>query len=93
MAPSVSTGKKVDTTITTLLNVRRGADAVDFHTRAFGTTGRSAKSWRRPDSGSPIGVQRNDAPKWLSLTVSPATGGNPLGGRWGGSKSDLVPNR
>ena len=38
MAPSVSTGKKVETTITTLLNVRRGADAVDFYTRAFGAT-------------------------------------------------------
>ncbi len=31
MAPSVSTGKKVETTITTLLNVRRGAAAIDFY--------------------------------------------------------------
>jgi PhnB protein len=38
MAPSVFTSKKVDTTITTLLNVRRGAEAVDFYTRAFGAT-------------------------------------------------------
>jgi PhnB protein len=36
MAAPVSTGKKVETSITTLLNVRRGADAVDFYTRAFG---------------------------------------------------------
>lgn len=38
MASSVSTAKKVETTITTLLNVRRGADAVGFYTRAFGAT-------------------------------------------------------
>jgi PhnB protein len=36
MAPAVSTSKKVETTITTLLNVRRGAKAVDFYMRAFG---------------------------------------------------------
>lgn len=35
MATSVSTEKKVDTTITTLLNVRRGAEAIDFYKRAF----------------------------------------------------------
>lgn len=35
MAGSVSSGKKIDTTITTLLNVRRGAEAIDFYTRAF----------------------------------------------------------
>jgi len=29
---------KVETTITTLLNVRRGAEAIDFYTRAFGAT-------------------------------------------------------
>jgi PhnB protein len=38
MAASVSTGKKVETTLTTLLNVRRGAEAIDFYTRAFGAT-------------------------------------------------------
>ena len=38
MASSVSTAKKVETTVTTLLNVRRGAAAVDFYTRAFGAT-------------------------------------------------------
>jgi len=38
MASSVSTAKKVDTTVTTLLNVRRGAAAIDFYTRAFGAT-------------------------------------------------------
>lgn len=37
MAP-VSSEKKVETTITTLLNVRRGAEAIDFYTRAFGAT-------------------------------------------------------
>ena len=38
MASSVSTAKKVETTVTTLLNVRRGAAAIDFYTRAFGAT-------------------------------------------------------
>ena len=38
MAASVSTTKKVQTTISTLLNVRRGAEAIDFYTRAFGAT-------------------------------------------------------
>src|SRR5215469_13332925 len=38
MAVSVSSEKKVETTITTLLNVRRGAEAIDFYTRAFGAT-------------------------------------------------------
>jgi PhnB protein len=38
MAPSVSTTRKVETTITTLLNVRRGAEAVTFYARAFGAT-------------------------------------------------------
>lgn len=38
MAPSVSTGKKVETTITTLLNVRRGTRAIDFYIRAFDAT-------------------------------------------------------
>jgi PhnB protein len=38
MAAFVSTGKKVETTITTLLNVRRGAEAVEFYRRAFGAT-------------------------------------------------------
>jgi PhnB protein len=34
----VSSKKKVETAITTLLNVRRGAKAIDFYTRAFGAT-------------------------------------------------------
>ncbi|HKD58918.1 MAG TPA: VOC family protein [Terracidiphilus sp.] len=38
MASSVSTAKKVETTVTTLLNVRRGAAAIDFYSRAFGAT-------------------------------------------------------
>lgn len=38
MAPSVSPAKKVQTTVSTLLNVRRGAEAIDFYTRAFGAT-------------------------------------------------------
>ena len=38
MASSVSTAKKVETTVTTLLNVRRGAAAIDFYMRAFGAT-------------------------------------------------------
>jgi PhnB protein len=36
MANSVSTGKKVETTVTTMIYVRRSAAAVDFYTRAFG---------------------------------------------------------
>ena len=35
MADSLSTGKRVETTITTLLNVRRGTAAIDFYIRAF----------------------------------------------------------
>jgi PhnB protein len=35
MATSVSSKNKVDTTITTLLNVRRGAEAIEFYSRAF----------------------------------------------------------
>jgi PhnB protein len=38
MANSVSTGKKVETTVTTMIYVRRSAAAVDFYTRAFGAT-------------------------------------------------------
>jgi PhnB protein len=34
----VSSKKKVETTLTTLLNVRRGAEAIDFYTRAFSAT-------------------------------------------------------
>ncbi|HEY2466296.1 MAG TPA: VOC family protein [Terracidiphilus sp.] len=45
MATTVSTEKKVDTTVTTLLNVRRGAEAIDFYTRAF-----SAKILSRIDA-------------------------------------------
>jgi PhnB protein len=35
---SVPSDKKLETTLTTLLNVRRGAEAIDFYTRAFGAT-------------------------------------------------------
>lgn len=35
MAKSVSTEKKIDTTVSTLLNVRHGAEAINFYTRAF----------------------------------------------------------
>lgn len=38
MAASLSTGKKVETTVTTLLNVRRGTAAIDFYIRAFDAT-------------------------------------------------------
>ena len=38
MASSVSSEKKVETAITTLLNVRRGAEAIDFYSRAFDAT-------------------------------------------------------
>jgi PhnB protein len=38
MASSVSIGKKVETTITTLLNVRHGTRAIDFYIRAFDAT-------------------------------------------------------
>lgn len=38
MAVHVSSEKKVETTVTTLLNVRRGAEAIDFYTRAFSAT-------------------------------------------------------
>jgi PhnB protein len=38
MAAAVSSENKVETTVSTLLNVRRGADAIDFYTRAFGAT-------------------------------------------------------
>jgi PhnB protein len=36
MANSVSTGKKAETTVTTMLYVRRSAAAVEFYIRAFG---------------------------------------------------------
>ena len=45
MAKSVSAPKKIDTTLTTLLNVRRGPEAIDFYTRAF-----SAKILSRMDA-------------------------------------------
>lgn len=35
MATSVSTEKKIDTNVSTLLNVRRGTEAIDFYIRAF----------------------------------------------------------
>jgi PhnB protein len=41
----VSSEKKVETTVTTLLNVRRGGEAIDFYTRAF-----SAKVIMRMDA-------------------------------------------
>ncbi len=45
MAKSVSSEQKVERTVTTLLNVRRGAEAIDFYTRAFG-----AKTLSRMDA-------------------------------------------
>ena len=38
MANSVSAGKRIETTITTIIYVRRSAAAVDFYIRAFGAT-------------------------------------------------------
>jgi PhnB protein len=38
MAASLSTGKRVEATITTMLYVRRSGAAVDFYMRAFGAT-------------------------------------------------------
>ncbi len=38
MADPLSTGNKVATTVTTLLNVRRGTRAIDFYIRAFDAT-------------------------------------------------------
>jgi PhnB protein len=38
MAASLSTGKRLETTLTTMLYVRRSAAAVDFYMRAFGAT-------------------------------------------------------
>jgi PhnB protein len=38
MADPVSTGRKVETALTTLLNVRRGTAAIDFYIRAFDAT-------------------------------------------------------
>jgi PhnB protein len=35
---TVCSEKKLETTLSTLLNVRRGAEAIDFYTRAFGAT-------------------------------------------------------
>jgi PhnB protein len=35
---AASSETKTATTLTTLINVRRGAEAIDFYTRAFGTT-------------------------------------------------------
>ena len=45
MAKSVSNEQKIDRTVTTLLNVRRGAEAIDFYARAFG-----AKTLSRMDA-------------------------------------------
>lgn len=45
MARSVSNEQKIDRTVTTLLNVRRGAEAIDFYARAFG-----AKTLSRMDA-------------------------------------------
>jgi PhnB protein len=38
MANSVSAGKKIETTVTTMIYVRRSAAAVDFYIGAFGAT-------------------------------------------------------
>jgi PhnB protein len=38
VANASSSQKKTETAITPLLNVRRGAEAIDFYTRAFGAT-------------------------------------------------------
>jgi PhnB protein len=35
---AVPVSSNVETTVTTLLNVRRGAEAIDFYSRAFGAT-------------------------------------------------------
>jgi PhnB protein len=45
LAKSVSNEQKIDRTVTTLLNVRRGAEAIDFYARAFG-----AKTLSRMDA-------------------------------------------
>lgn len=45
MAKSVSIEQKFDRTVTSLLNVRRGAEAIDFYARAFG-----AKTLSRMDA-------------------------------------------
>lgn len=64
MAASVSTEMKVDTTVTTLLNVRRGAEAIDFYTKAF-----SAKTISRmdaPDGGVVAHLSVGKGSFWLA---------------------------
>jgi len=64
MAASVSTEKKQKTTITTLLNVRRGAAAIDFYTRAFGA---SVLSRMDGDDGSVVAhLAVGDGDFWLA---------------------------
>lgn len=64
MAGFVSTAKKVQTTISTLLNVRRGPEAIDFYTRAFGATTLSRISGDDGSVVAHLGVGNGDF--WLA---------------------------
>jgi PhnB protein len=55
---------KIETTLTTLLNVRRGADAIDFYTRAFGAVILSRMD--APDGGVVAQLSIGQSTFWLA---------------------------
>jgi len=83
MEESASSEKKIETSVTTLLNVRRGAEAIDFYTRAFGATTLSRIDGEDASVVAHLSIGKSDF--WLAdesaphLNFSPETlGGSTL---------------
>jgi PhnB protein len=86
MAASVSSEKKVETTITTLLNVRNGAEAIDFYSRAFGATTLSRVDAEDGSVVAHLAVGKGDF--WLADESMPQQNFSPQS--LGGSSSRMV---
>lgn len=80
MAAPVSSEKKVETTITTLLNVRRGAEAIDFYTQAFGAV--TLSRMNAPDGTVVAHLSVGNGDFWLADESAPHQNFSPetLGG-------------
>jgi PhnB protein len=80
MAASVFSEKKLETTVSTLLNVRRGAEAIDFYTRAFGATTLSRIDGEDGSVVAHLSIGRGDF--WLADESTPHQNFSPetLGG-------------
>jgi PhnB protein len=83
---SVSSEKKIETTLTALLNVRRGAEAIDFYTRAFGATILSRMD--APDGSVVAQLSIGQSNFWLADESAPHH--NPSPETLGGSTMRMV---